>query len=481
MLLLCFSEYITVYIVHKIQKQPSSFRDPSGFLFHADETLYRQVNTICQTDYDLLMSSGLYDALVEQGFMVGHVECELSKSANKDAYKIIKPEVIPFISYPYEWSFSQLLDAAALTLKVQLLALKHGMILKDASAYNVQFLKGRAIFIDTLSFTAYQSGPWVAYKQFCQHFFAPLCLLQYTDRRLLKLSQLYLDGVPLDLASSLLPVKTWFKYSVLVNVHLHAKSQAYYADGARDGRLDSSAASSVKVGEKQLKAIVEQLQSAVDGFKLKAGRSEWGDYYDDTNYQDESQEHKKNLVQRLITQVSSEPSMVYDVGANNGYFSRLAAKTAKNVISFDIDEVAVDKNFQINKLENIKNILPLILDLTNPSPAIGWANKERESAVSRCGGDIALALALVHHLAISNNIPLSKIAKVFSQMAENLIIEFVPKGDSQVDRLLASREDIFPEYNEIGFEQAFAHYFEIECREHVEGSARVLYRMKRKG
>jgi hypothetical protein len=187
----------------------SSFRDPSGFLFIREGILYRQVNQVYREDYSRLMDSGLYEKLVKNGLLITHAETDIQPADGVLSYKVICPERVPFISYPYEWSFGQLQDAALATLSIQRRALKLGMSLKDASAYNIQFPKGKAMLIDTLSFEQYQEGePWVAYRQFCQHFLAPLALMAYKDVRLNQLLRIYIDGIPLDLASKLLPRST---------------------------------------------------------------------------------------------------------------------------------------------------------------------------------------------------------------------------------------------------------------------------------
>jgi hypothetical protein len=178
---------------------PSSFRDPSGYLFHRGAELYRQVNRRYQENYDLLTSSGLYDKLVAEGLLVPHEEVDLEPLDAATAYKTIKPLLVPFVSYPYEWCFSQLKDAALATLAIQKTAMSHGMSLKDASAYNIQFIDCRPVLIDTLSFERYVPGrPWIAYRQFCQHFLAPLALMSYRDPRVSQLLKAGLDGIPLD-------------------------------------------------------------------------------------------------------------------------------------------------------------------------------------------------------------------------------------------------------------------------------------------
>ena len=451
---------------------PSSFRDPSGFVFRQDGSIYRQINTVYKEDYDRLMDSGLYKALVEIGLMVSHEEVAYQGARPESAYKLIKPEPVPFISYPYEWSFGQLKDAALATLNIQKKALEFGMSLKDCSAYNIQFMKGKPVFIDTLSFEKYkESSPWVAYRQFCQHFLAPLALMSYRDVRLGQLSRTHLDGVPLDLASPLLPFRTRFSFSLLSNIHLHARSQTHYADKRVDTRRP-------KLSRLGFIGIIDSLESGVKRLKWNPGGTEWGDYYQDTNYSAEAFQHKKQIVAEFLEAV--HPNNVWDLGANTGIFSRIASDKGIPTISFDIDPAAVEKNYLECRRRGEMNILPLLSDLTNPSPGIGWQNKERMSLAERGPADAVLALALIHHLAISNNTPFAKIADFFASTCDSLIVEFVPKSDSQVQRLLATREDIFVDYTQQAFESEFAKLFVLERSQPITGSKRILYLMRRR-
>ena len=453
-------------------KEPGSFRDPSGFLFFDRGNIYRQINTIYRKDYDLLMESGLYKALIDSNLLITHEEVDIEAPEPGKAYKIIKPEHVPFISYPYEWCFSQLKDAALTTFKIQKTAMDFGMTLKDSSVYNIQFLKGRPVFIDTLSFEKYHEGmSWIAYRQACQHFLAPLALMSYTDIRLNQLFKVHMDGIPLDLASSLLPSSTNLKISILSHIHLHAKSQKHYADKAI--KMNSH-----KVSRLSFMGLIDNLESAIRKLEYKAGGTEWGDYYNDTNYIPEAIEHKKEIVARFLDK--TKPGIVWDLGANDGLFSRIASDRGLYTISFDIDPVAVGKNYFQSIKNSEENILPLLLDLTNPSPGIGWQNNERASLLERGPAETAFALALIHHLAISNNLPLVKIADFFNQVCGQLIIEFVPKEDSQVQRLLSTREDIFPDYTKEAFEAQFGKYFKIESAEKVKSSKRTIYLMKKK-
>ena len=456
-------------------KVSGSFRDPSGFMFTHDGQLYRQVNQKYQEDYDLLMRSGLYDQLNRSRTLVAHQEVELALAPQPDiAYKVIQPEKIDFISYPYEWCFNQLKDAAILTLAIARRSLEYGMILKDASAYNIQFHQGKPIFIDTLSFGKYEEGqPWAAYRQFCQHFLAPLALMAKKDVHLAQMLRVHIDGIPLDLASKLLPASTRLNPGLATHIHLHAKTQERYAD-----REVSQEQVKGKISKSAILGLLESLLSTVRSLTVKTIQTEWSDYYQDNNYTLASFEAKRQLVKRFIERV--QPKQVWDLGGNTGKFSRVASEMQIPTVCFDIDPGAVQQNYDLVKQNKEKFILPLRMDLTNPSPDLGWHNAERESMQARGPVDLVMALALIHHLAISNNVPLLDVANFFADLGENLIIEFVPKSDSQVKRLLASREDIFPDYTPEGFRMAFSYVYELIVEEKVPGSERTLFLLRKK-
>jgi len=450
----------------------SSFRDPSGFLFYEERKLLRQVNNCYQKDYDFLMGSLLYNKLIKAGLLIEHRELENHHGFNADCYKILEPELINFISYPYEWCFGQLQDAAITTLKIQTMALQHGMTLKDSSAYNIQFHKGKPILIDTLSFEIYKDGkPWAAYKQFCQHFLAPLALMSFTDIRMNQLLKIYMDGIPLDLTSQLLPFSTKMNFSLLMHLHLHSKSQKKY-------ERKETASKNISISRANLHALIQSLLNTVTRLKMKGQKTEWGNYYSFNNYTDKSFAHKKEIISRFIDQI--KPETIWDVGANTGEFTQIAGARGINCVAFDIDPLAVDSYYSDLKIQQIENILPLIMDLTNPSPSIGWNNNERLAFKQRPLPDAVLALALLHHLVISNNLSFHKIASFFKEITNHLIIEFVPKTDSQVRILLASRKDIFIHYNEESFENNFARFFNIKEKISILDSERIIYLMTKK-
>lgn len=449
----------------------SSFRDPNGFIFKHEGTIFRAVMPKYNNDYDLLNSSGLYKKLVDQHLMIPHVE---EHSVKVDgACKVLKPEQLQWISYPYEWSFGQLKDAALATLKIQELSLAHGMTLKDASAFNIQFHKGKAVFIDTLSFEKYEDGkPWIAYKQFIQHFLAPLCLMHSKDLRLNQMSKLFIDGIPLDIASSLLPKKTKLSPTLLMHIHLHAKFQNKYSQSG------VSKNKTQKLPKTNFLGIIDQLKGYIQKLELPKVKTEWGDYYTFTNYNEVAFEKKSEIIRAMGEKV--KPKSVWDLGANQGHFSRIFSLQNIPTVAWDIDPIAVEKNYRQIRKDKESTILPLVLDLINPTPGIGWANQERFSLSDRGPVDLVMALALIHHLSISNNVPLEKVAEYLKSIANHLIIEFVPKEDSQVKILLSSREDIFDKYNLEGFEKAFQQYFEIITKTVIPETFRTLYLMKAK-
>jgi len=451
-----------------------SFRDPSGFLFEHDGSLFRQVNESYRTHFDHLVSSGLYQLLVDRGLLIPHQVVAPPTPQSPARYKVIRPEVVPFVSYPYEWSFHQLQAAARTTLEIAKLAFEHDMVLKDASAYNVQFIGSQPIFIDTLSFEIYQEGtPWVGYRQFCQHFLAPLALMSHRDPRLNALQQVYIDGVPLALAVSLLPRRALLRWGLFTHLYLHARAQRRYAHD--ETRTPGMRPHISRLG---FRGLLASLEGAVRRLQLHTTRTEWSDYYAHTNYEDAAMEHKQTVVRELLARAGGLGRVV-DIGANTGQFSTIASERASYTLAVDIDPLAVDQHFQRLQAAGAKSVLPLRIDLSAPSPAIGWDNAERPAFLDRLGAETVLALALVHHLAIANNTPLARIAAWLGRFAEHLIIEFVPKSDSQVQRLLRTREDVFPEYDAEHFETAFRRCFEIVESRRIRGTERDLYLMRR--
>ena len=454
-------------------RSPASFRDPSGFVFTRNGTLYRQVNDVFRGDYDCMMASGLYEGLAAAADMVRHQEVD-EPFAAANGYRVLRPERVPFISYPYEWCFGQLKAAALLTLRLQRTALRCGMSLRDATAYNVQFNGPRPIWIDTLSFETLREGhPWVAYRQFCEFFLAPLALMRYADERLHVLLRTFIDGVPVRMASKILGPATWLNPGLAIHIHLHAR-----AEEKSGGPRRQRAAAERHLGRSGLMGMLDSLERTVNGLSWTPHGTAWGDYYDATNYTAEAFEHKRQLVAAALDRL--QPASVWDFGANTGTFSRLASDRGIPTVAFDVDGAAVEKNYRTVVEKNEQTLCPLLLDLTNPSGGIGWANEERQSIAQRGPADTVFALALIHHLAIRHNVPFDRVAEFLATVARSLVIEWVPKEDSQIQRMLASRDDVFTEYGEGQFAAAFARWFRVCEVSPVRGSLRSIYVMERR-
>jgi ribosomal protein L11 methylase PrmA len=451
-----------------------SFRDPSGHVFSRDGRLLRQVNRVYGGEYDHLNASGLYQTLVEQRLLVAHEEVAEPPdwaSAKDPAYKVIAPERIPFISYPFEWAFSQLKAAAQTTLRAQRMALDRGMVLKDASAYNVQFRGSDPVLIDTLSFERWAEGtPWIAYRQFCQHFLAPLALMSRTDVRLSGLSRLFIDGPPLDLAARLLPIGSMLSPALLMHLHLHARAQARH--GNRPIRVNGATAFS----KRAMLGLVESLQGAVEGLTYGLGAGVWADYYGRTNYTPAAMNDKQRIVAAFVQR--ERPKMLWDLGANTGAFSGLASAHGGYALAFDGDQGAVERHYVERRGRGDRTVLPLVMDLANPTGRMGWNHEERLSLVDRGPADLVLALGLIHHLTLANQVPLPMSAQFFARIARSLVIEFVPRTDSQVEGMLARMPRLDDRYSLEAFEHAFSRHFTTVDAVPVAESERRIYLMR---
>ena len=458
-----------------VQPVAGSFRDPAGQVVERDGVLLRTVTPSFAATFEAVRDSGLYGRLIGDGLLVAHEEVEAPAELGP-VHAVLRPQRVPFVSYPYEWSPAQLRAAALLTLQVMEAALDHGMVLRDASAYNVQFVGTRPVFIDTLSFAPrVEREPWGAYGQFCRHFLAPLALQTRVDHRLADLSRTNIDGVPLDLASSLLPFRTRLRPGLLTHVHAHASAQA--TDQAEvDGERRV-----VAFSDRALRGLVEGLRGTVEGLQWKRGRTTWGDYYAEAeHYDDDAMAGKVQLVERMVRRVG--PSTVWDLGANTGRFARVAAATGATTVALDVDHGAVEAGYRslVEEPPTHGTVLPLRYDLANPSPGLGWDTSERMTLAERGPVDLVMALALVHHLAIGNNVPLDRVADHLATLGGHLLVEWVPKHDPKVRVLLATREDVFDGYSDEGFRTAFSRRFEFVEEAPVPGTERVLHLLRRR-
>jgi len=450
----------------------SSYKDPDGFVFYQNKQVYRQVNNSYKALFTHIQKSGLYKTLTQNGLLIKHKTTSI-KPITSDGYLVIKPKTIPFISYPYEWCFDQLKDAAIATLNIQKTCIKYDVSLKDASAYNIQFLANQPTLIDTLSFEQKNlKTPWVAYKQFCEHFLAPLVLASYVDIRLFQLLRTNIDGIPLDLASKLLPKYTWTKPRILTHVHFHAISQKKITKQRKIFNNNSL------LNIHSHLALLDSLEATIKSLSWKKPATTWGNYDKSTSYNRSSLSDKKYIIEQFLS--LSKPNTLWDLGANDGTLSQLSSNHNIYTIAFDIDPVAVTNNYQATKKQNDKYMLPLIIDLTNPSPDLGWQNNERSSFAKRGPVDAIMVLALIHHLGIKNNIPFDLMASFFSTITTHLLIEFIPKNDKMCQILLQNRKDIFLLYNKKEFESQFNKYFTIIKKHAIKNSKRIIYIMKNK-
>jgi len=447
---------------------PASYRDTSGFVFTHEGEVYRHVHPGYESHYEKLMTNGLYDELVKKERLIAHCEItDLERFGFNDG-KVLLPQQIPFISYPYEWSFDMWKDAALLTLQIALTSLKKDMILKDATPFNIQFCKGKPVFIDTLSFENYEEGkPWIAYHQFSECFLAPLLLMHYCHPDTNKLFSVYPNGIPMDVLVNLLPKRSRWNMGTFLHVHLQAKFS---------GKQRQKPARENNFSKQKLELLLKGLESFVQKLSPKKVKTAWDDYYTDTILGDDYLAAKTTLVRSFSNFVDFKT--VIDLGANDGHFSLLFGDD-KNVIATDADCNCINDLYLNLKKEKRTNILPLVNNLTTPSPAIGWNNTERESITTRLKADLVLALALIHHLAIANNVPLQLIADWLQPMGEDLIIEFVPKSDEKVKLLLQNRKDIFDDYTLENFKAIFTKKYKIVGEEKVGTTNRVLFLMKR--
>lgn len=447
-----------------IEREFSSFRDNSGYVYFENNQVYRLILYENIINFEYFISSGLSKHLINSNLVI-----DFQITEDNQTNKKVFVEKIPIISYPAEWSFSMLKDAALLTINIQLIALSFGMTLKDASAYNIQFYKGKPIFIDLTSFEISKTDdPWVAYHQFCKHFLAPLALMSKVDISLNKLLFIHLDGIPLDLVVKLLPINAKFNLGIYLHIILHNKFLKKYEN--------------IKI-EKPSKSIsiksnlLNNLKDSIHKFEYQPKDTEWVSYYL-TSVEAEYLNNKKILFENFLQTLS--PQTIWDIGANDGFFSKIASNYSSNIVATDIDPAAIENLYLQIKSENKKNILPLCIDISNTNGGFGWENKERKNIIDRINSDTIVALALIHHLRITYSIPLEYMAAFFAKRCQNLIIEFVPKIDEKVQKLLQNRSDIFEDYSIETFRHIFGQYFEIKREEPISKSSRILFLLKLK-
>ncbi len=453
---------------------PGSFRDPKGRVYVHDNCIFRTVTDQGFPDFKFVRGTGLLDELVADGLLVSWREASKIDFGPDalGARLVLEHEKLPFISYPYEWSFSALKAAALLHLDIQLRALAKDVTLSDASAYNVQFDGPKPVFIDHLSFQKYEEGAyWQGHRQFCNQFLNPLLLASCLEIPHNAYFRGTLEGITsVDLASML----PWY-YRFLPTIFSHVFLSARFERAGKkiDPEKVSQAITNRKLPRKSFEGMLLGLRDFISNLKLKKGtETVWSSYVNSHNYSSDELEKKKSFVIDFVQSV--KPETVWDLGTNVGDFSAIALSNGtKRSIGFEADTGALELAFNRAVAENL-NFLPLFSDIANPSPDQGWQQSERTGLVGRKNADAIFALALIHHLCIGRNIPLADAIKWLMALAPQGIIEFVPKSDPMVQELLRFREDIFRDYDETLFQHVIESNARLVRKEKITESARQL-------
>ncbi|HUQ96781.1 MAG TPA: hypothetical protein VM010_03880 [Chitinophagaceae bacterium] len=449
---------------------PASYRDPSGFVFEHEGVLYRQVNQSYKQDFTRFMESGLYSQLLTDKKLIAHEEIPINFLKDARWFTTLRPEIIPVITYPFEWCFQQLKEAALLTLALAEKAASFGMMLKDATPYNIQFYKGAVIFLDTLSFEIWdETKPWIAYRQFCETFLAPLALMNFLKTPLQPFLLAYPEGIPLMVAKKMLPLKSKFNLGCYLHLHLHAGYSAKKAVPEK----------TIAFSKNKLLHILQHLKQTITAFTLDE-KSTWSEYYNEAAQRGDYLNLKKEIISGWILSFSTIKT-AFDAGANEGVFTGLLAQNGIRTIAADGDHFAIDTLYNKLKGTQAELIIPIITNLGNPGPAFGANGTERASFFSRLYSDLVLALALMHHLVLDHQFSFEMLASFFAKLGNYLLIEFVPKEDEKARLLLSRKKDTYDWYTQVQFENVFSEVFQIVKRQEIGASGRTLYLMQQHG
>jgi len=458
-----------------ITLEPGSFRDRTARVFYHDGKILRGLNETALKEWQALSATTFYQRFSGTGAIVPTVQRDIASIPLADSGQhwagVLEHEKVPFVSYPYEWSFEMLRDAALLQLDLVLAGLDEGIGLKDASAYNIQWKGASPVFVDVASFYKRTEGePWVGYRQFCQMFLYPLLVQAYRDVPFQPWMRGNIDGMDAEVCLNMLSARDYLRGGVLAHVYLQAKAQKTYNSTTRDVRADLSKAGFDK---RIIKANAERLRALVAGLQWSPKQSTWSDYLKCGHYEASDAAQKRDFVGGVAA--ARDWNMAWDLGCNVGVFSRIVAERARNVVAMDADHLAIDKLYRALKAERVPNILPLIVNVTDPSPNLGWRNMERKRIDERGKPDLVLALALIHHVVIGGNIPLAEFVQWLRDLGGDLVIEFVTRQDPMVATLLRNKEDHYADYDEQVFERELAARFRIAKREPLSSGTRIMY------
>jgi SAM-dependent methyltransferase len=429
-------------------------------------------------DWEALAASDLFRRKVAEGRLVATESVGsgdgLPAELRDSGYSaVLAHERIPFVSYPYEWPFGMLRDAALLQLELVLEALDEGLILKDATPYNVQWRGARSVFVDVGSFERLRPGePWAGYRQFCMLFLYPLLLQAYKRVPFQPWLRGSLEGISPAECRSLLSGRHRFRRGVLAHVVLHARLEGRYGDRRRDvkGELRSAG-----FHEGLIRANVRRLEKLVRGLRWEPGPSAWSGYAQETPYTEADAAAKEAFVREAAT--GRRRRLAWDLGCNDGRYTRIAAESADYTVALDADAAVVEGLYRALRAEGSTTILPLVADVADPSPGLGWRGRERAPLEERGRPDLTLCLALLHHVVMSANIPASAFLDWLAGLRTELVIELPTRDDPMVQRLLAAKgPDANPDYGTEVFERALAERWEVSRREVLPSGTRILYR-----
>jgi len=453
-----------------------SFRDRDGRVYRVGPRILRGLSSGAVADFEKLRSTTFYRRNIEQGRLVASDLLEPDQvplpAEDKERWAaFIEHERIPVISYPYEWTFGMLKDAALLQLDLVEAAILEDMTLKDATPYNIQFAQGRPIFIDILSFETLQPGtPWAGYRQFCEMFLFPLMLQSYKGIAFQPLLRGSIDGVSVQTAARLFGFRDRFRSGVLSHVWLQSKLDRRYGSTQQDVRTDLKSAG---FNKELILANVRKLRKLADGLQWRGEGSEWGAYEAFHNYSESDHSLKEAFVDECLS--ASGAACVWDIGCNTGQFSKIAARHADQVLAMDLDHFAVERLYREIRAGDTANILTLVQNVADPSPNWGWRNRERSDLGTRAKPDLVLCLALIHHVVISANVPLDEFIAWLADLSRQLVIEYVSRRDDKVRTLLRNKEDKYSDYSRERLEQALQRHFAIRRQQTLESGNRFLY------
>jgi hypothetical protein len=453
-----------------------SFRDPLSRVFVGPAEVWRGLAPAGLEDYQALAASPFFAEALRRGDIVATELVAGDATPLPGTWAaVLRHERLDVISYPYEWSFEMLRDAARLQLDLTSQALAHRLITKDASAYNVQFRGTRPVFIDVGSFERLRPEPWPGYRQFCELFLNPLLVQAVAGVDFRPLLRGNVHGIAPTEAAALLGGRGRLTKGVLTHVKFHARAEERYADADRERDVKREL-QQAGFGPAIIDAQLKNLRKAIDALKWDHDQSTWSEYSERAHYTDRDLEAKDAFVRDTVT-ATPDCGLVLDLGANDGRFSRSAlAAGATGVVAVDSDHLVIDRLYRDLRRQDEDRILPLVLDLSDPSPALGWRNRERPAFVDRVRPDLVLCLAVVHHLALTNTVPLPEIVELLGDFGAPVVVEFPHREDAMAARLLArKREGVFDAYDRAVWEAALEKRFDVRRRETLPSGTRTLY------